>query len=103
MSLFGCRTCKSKDTEIEFLRDQVRTLQDKALNMADNHLQARLEASKHVPPRPDAPDKPKGPPASGAKRYQHVRSREDRPVPRTPEELELQTKILDAEFKAAES
>jgi hypothetical protein len=71
--------------------------------MADNHLQARLEASKHLPPRPDAAEKKAGPPMSGAKRWQNVRHRADRPVPQTAEELETQTKILEEEFRAVES
>ena len=100
MSLFGCRTCKAHESEVEFLRTRVKELTDQISNMADNHLQARLEASKHVPSRPQSDDAPAATaPRSGAKRYQNWRSRADRPVPQTPEELEAQTRYLEQEFK----
>ena len=100
MKLFGCATCEALKSERDYLRERVTLLTYQISNMADNHLQARLEASKHVPSRPQSDDAPVATaPRSGAKRYQNWRSRADRPVPQTPEELEAQTRYLEQEFK----
>jgi hypothetical protein len=59
MSLFGC----DHESEIQFLREQVKTLTEKLADMADPLINARLARAREGHPRP-LEDKPKPAPIS---------------------------------------
>lgn len=98
MNIGSCAACKSKDSEIEFLRGEVVALRERLTNMVDPLLQARLAAASRT-----EPPKPRDTPPPIPRSPQMIRAtRSDRPPqepkPGSEADLDKAAKLLEGSF-----